>query len=145
MTQSWGWNSGLCVCPADTIAEPHARSRLILSENLTLYTCLNPALGRLSREDPQCEVSQLRSKVRPSLSLKKKKKQKKPKTSQLFLQFLVSKYEGHLSQVPCDNAHFTAYPVCPRLHPPNCPRINLKCPPGQRAVGQVGASLWVVC
>lgn len=50
-----------------SISEPHAQSRLILSENLTLYTCCNPALGRLSQEDLQCEVSQLRSKVRPSL------------------------------------------------------------------------------
>lgn len=103
------------MCPADILPhEPHAQARLILSENLTLDICCNPALGRLSREDFQCEVSQLRSKVRPSL---KNKIQNLPSISTIFS--LVSKYEGHTSQVLFDNVHFTACPVCPRLHPPN--------------------------
>lgn len=76
----------LCVPSRHSISEPHARSRLILSENLTLYTCCNPALGRLSREDLQCEVSQLRSKVRPSLK-KKKKKKINPKPPNYFYNF----------------------------------------------------------
>lgn len=91
------------MCPADTLPhEPHAQARLILSENLTLDIYCNPALGRLSREDFHCEVSQLRSKVR---------------ISTIFS--LVSKYEGHTSQALFDNVHFTACPVCPHLHPPN--------------------------